>query len=295
MKIVQNRKIYYAISALLIVLGIAVMIINGINQKGFFNYDIQFTGGTSVEVGIEKAFDNADIAEVVNSSIGISNPQIQKINEGQSVVIKTRRLTEEEIVAVKAALVEKYELTDDVFSFVDISETISSEMRMDAFIAVIVSCIAMLIYVSLRFKDFKIGASSIIALMHDALIVLAFYAVLRLPLNNSFIAAILTVLGYSINATIIIFDRLRENKARNSKADNQELVDNSVKQTLKRSLFTSLTTLFTIGALYVFGVQSVKEFALPIIVGIICGTYSSICISGSMWYSLSKIKMKKNA
>ena len=163
-------------------------------------------------------------------------------------------------------------------------------MQEKAFLAVAVSCIAMLIYVSLRFRDFKIGASCIIALLHDALIVLACYAIFRIPLNNSFIAAILTVLGYSINASIVIFDRLRENKRRLGSRDSENVMNISIKQSMRRSLYTSLTTFFTILALYIFGVQSVKEFALPIVVGIICGTYSSVFLAGSLWYIFDSFK-----
>ncbi|MCC8097721.1 MAG: protein translocase subunit SecD, partial [Eubacterium sp.] len=197
------------------------------------------------------------------------------------------------IAAVIAAVAQKYDLEDADFSVTQISATISSEMTRNSILAVIISCICMLIYVSFRFRGFTTGASSIIALLHDALIVLTCYAVLRIPLSNSFIAAILTVLGYSINASIVIFDRVRENKNAHRKMDTEELVDLSVNQCIKRSLYTSLTTLFTIGALYILGVQSIKEFALPIVVGIVAGTWSSVLIAGSVWYLLSKVKFGK--
>jgi SecD/SecF fusion protein len=139
------------------------------------------------------------------------------------------------------------------------------------------------------------GACSILALCHDALIVLGAYAVLRIPMGNSFIAAILTVLGYSINATIVIFDRIRENRSRVGRNNYEELVNVSVKQTLTRSLFTSLTTFFTVACLYVLGVDSVKEFVLPIAVGIVCGTFSSVCIAGNLWYVVSAYREKRKA
>ena len=166
-------------------------------------------------------------------------------------------------------------------------------MTKNAILAVVLACLAMLIYVSLRFKDFRTGASSIIALIHDALIVLACYAVIRIPLSNSFIAAILTVLGCSINASIVIFDRVRENKNTHRRWTVEQLADVSVSQCMRRSIFTSLTTLFTIGALYILGVQSIKEFALPIVAGIIAGTWSSVLISVSVWFWFSKIGKKK--
>ena len=151
----------------------------------------------------------------------------------------------------------------------------------------------MLIYVSFRFKNFKIGASAIIALLHDALVLVSFYAIFRIPLNDSFIAAILTILGYSINATIVIFDRIRENKGKNSKVD-EEIMNNGINESLRRSIFTSLTTFFTVISLYIFGVESVKIFALPIAIGIVCGTYSSIFLAGSIWYMLDNIKTKNS-
>jgi len=293
MQIIKNRKIYIAISLVVILIGFGFMFANKSQGKGAFNYDIQFTGGTSIEVNIGKQFENSDILNVVKDVTGESNPQIQKIGSGESVIIKTKSLDQEKRMALVDALAEKYSITEDNFSIQDVSATISSEMQKSALIAVSVSCLAMLLYVSVRFRDFKTGASAIIALFHDALVVLACYAVFRIPLNNSFIAAILTVLGYSINASIVIFDRVRENRRRNMSMDKEQLIDKSVSQSITRSLFTSLTTFFTIFSLYIFGVESIKEFALPIVVGIICGTYSSVFIAGSIWYILSNIKRKK--
>lgn len=299
MEIVKNRKLYIAISIVLILLGICFMIYNYASGKGAFNYDIQFTGGTSIQVDIGKEFNNDDIISIVKEVTGQASPQVQKIGtDNKSVIIKIKSFEDESIEqekrqALVKAISDKYEIENDSFSIENVSSTISSEMQKSAVLAVIISCIAMLIYVSFRFRDFKTGASCILALLHDALIVLACYAVFRIPLNNSFIAAILTVLGYSINASIVIFDRVRENKRRLGKVDDETLVNTSVNQSLRRSVFTSLTTFFTIAALFIFGVQSVKEFALPIVVGIICGTYSSVFIAGSLWYMLSEFKNKQ--
>lgn len=296
MKIVKNRKIYMSISALVIIVGLVFAIMNGASGKGLFNYDIQFTGGTSIEVNLGKAFDNDEVTNLITSTVeNAGSPQVQKVGSDEnSVIIKLRSLTVEERQAVVDAFSKQYGINQDAFTIADVSATISDEMSKDALLAVFASCIAMLLYVSLRFKDFKIGASAIIALCHDALVVLACYAVFRIPMNNSFIAAILTVLGYSINATIVIFDRIRENK-RKVNGGLEELVDTSVTQSVTRSIFTSLTTFFTIFALYIFGVQSVKEFALPIVVGVICGTYSSVFFAGSVWYILSTMKKAKKA
>ena len=166
-----------------------------------------------------------------------------------------------------------------------ISATISSEMQTDAVKAVLLSTVLMLLYIWFRFKDIRFGASSVIALVHDVLVVLAFYAVVRISVGNTFIACMLTIVGYSINATIVIFDRIRENlREMGRKGDLQELVNKSITQTLSRSIFTSLTTFFMVAALEVFGVSSIREFALPLMAGIICGTYSSICLTGSLWF-----------
>ncbi|MCD8090268.1 MAG: protein translocase subunit SecD [Clostridiales bacterium] len=262
--------------------------------------------GTVIDIGADDLIDNGD------GTYSISPEALEAVTDedGNSLIATEEDEATEEttehvhtvatgegytgnIASVIAAVAERYDLEDADFSVTQISATISSEMTRNAILAVFISCIAMLIYVSLRFRDFKTGASSIIALLHDALIVLTCYAVLRIPLSNSFIAAILTVLGYSINASIVIFDRVRENKNAHRKMAVDELVDISVNQCLKRSIFTSLTTLFAIGSLYVMGVQSIKEFALPIVVGIVAGTWSSVLISGSVWYLLSKVKLGK--
>ena len=290
MNIIKNRYIYIAISIIIIAIGVGFMFYNNSQGKGFFNYDIQFTGGTSIEIALKgKEVNNDDINSLLKETIDIDNAQIQLVGNNESVIIKTRLLTQDERIAFTDALSNKYGLTDSDYSVRDISATISNEMKKTSFLAVLVSCIAMLIYVSFRFKNLKTGASAIIALLHDALVLISFYAIFRIPLNDAFIAAILTVLGYSINATIVIFDRIRENKGTSGKFD-EKLVNDGINQSLRRSIFTSLTTFFTVISLYIFGVESVKIFALPIAIGIICGTYSSIFIAGPIWYMLNKEK-----
>ena len=294
MNIIKNRYIYIAISIIIIAIGFGFMLYNNSQGKGFFNYDIQFTGGSSIEISSNgKEINNDGINNILKDSINIDNAQIQIVGNGESVIIKTRLLSQDERTALIDAISNEYSLTEDDFSVRDISATISNEMKRTSYLAVLVSCIAMLIYVSFRFKNFKIGASAIIALLHDALVLVSFYAIFRIPLNDSFIAAILTILGYSINATIVIFDRIRENKGKNSKVD-AELINNGINESLRRSIFTSLTTFFTVISLYIFGVESVKIFALPIAIGIVCGTYSSIFIAGSIWYILDNIKTKNS-
>lgn len=295
MNIIKNRLIYISIPLIIIIIGLAFMFYNHSQDKGFFNYDIQFTGGTSIEINLEDAsVTNEQIAQIFKDIAEVENPQIQRIGEGNSVIIKTKSLDAD----VRSSLVENisstYSIDKSNFSIEDVSATISSEMKKTSLISITIACIAILIYISLRFRDFKFGASSIIALLNDALIVIVFYGAFRIPLNNTFIASLLTILGYSINSSIVIFDRVRENKNKNRTLSNQELVNKSVKQTLKRSIFTSLTTFFTVLCLYIFGVESVKIFALPVMIGIICGTYSSIFIAGPVWYILSNLKYSKN-
>lgn len=285
--IVKNRMKFIAVSVIIIVCGIAAMAYNGAKGNGIFNFDIEFTGGTAVTVDMGKEFDNDELAAVCADVTGQKNPQIQKILGTNEASIKLQSIDGDTRTKLSKAIVEKFSLTDDsILSVQDISATVSGEMQKMAFIALLVSCAAMLIYITIRFKDFKTGLSSIFALLHDVLIMLSFYAIFRVPVNNAFIAALLTVVGYSINATIVIFDRIRENKGAIRYKTTEELVNLSIKQTLKRSIYTSLTTFIAIAAVYVFGVKSVKEFALPIMVGIISGTYSSVFLSGSFWYML---------
>lgn len=287
MNIVKNRFKFFAISVILIICGIAAMAFNQAKGNGIFNFDIEFTGGTEMTVHMGDV-PNDEIVQVVKDVTGQSNPQVQKLIGTENVTIKTQSMDSETRTELSKALKEKFSLTDDaILSVQDISGTISGEMQKTAAVAVIIACVAMLIYITIRFMDLKMGVSSILALVHDVLIMLAFYAIFRIPVNNSFIAALLTVLGYSINATIVIFDRVRENKKLMGRSSTEEIINTSLYQTMRRSIYTSLTTLFAIGAVYVFGVQSVKEFALPMMVGIISGAYSSVFLSGSIWYTLT--------
>ena len=285
MRIVEKRVIYIAISVVLILAGIIGMIVNAGMGNGAFSTDVEFSGGTSIEVSIGKEFENNDITNIVKEATGENNPQVQKVGDGHSVTIKTKSLSTEVRSKLQTALSEKYDLKPENFSIQDVSATISSEMVRTSILSVVVACVFMLIYVSIRFKDFSMGASAILALCHDALIVVGSYAVLRIPLSNSFIAAILTVLGYSINATIVIFDRIRENKASMKRGDDlEELVDLSITQTLTRTIYSNVTTFIMVFVLFILGVSSIREFAGPLMVGVICGGYSSVCITGALWY-----------
>ena len=295
MKIIENRKIFFAVSVVLICIGLAAMALNANAGRGALNWDVEFTGGTSMELDMGGAFENDTLEDIVREVTGQTSPQIQQVIGTNSVGIKLQSIDSEMRVALMDAVTKTYpdaELTEAN----DISGTVSGEMQQAAIKATLIACVAMLLYISLRFRDFRAGGSAIIALIHDVLIVLSAYALLRIPVNQSFIAVLLTILGYSVNSTIVIFDRIRENKSAFQTGHAAEKINKSVSQTLARSINTSLTTLFTIGAIYILGVQSIKEFSLPLIVGIVAGAYSSICISGSVWYTfLPKIEKGERA
>lgn len=293
-KITERGKRNSIISLSVITLGLVGMIFFASTGSGAFNYDIEFTGGTLLTIDLQQDVDNKEVAELVNTAVGVNNTQVQKVEDSTSVVIKTKDMTQEERMALIDELGVVYGITDEnVESFSNFSPTFSSEMRQNAVIAILAASIAMLIYVSFRFENVNTGLSAIIALLHDASIVILAYAVLRIPLNTAFIAVVLTVLGYSINSTIVIFDRIRENKNANNHMTDKELVDLSVNQTITRSIFTSMTTLFPLIILYVLGVETLKEFTLPIIIGVLVGTYSSVFISGFVWCKLNEIRNKK--
>ncbi len=290
MKIVENRFKVFALSLTLMAIGFIVMMFNVSNGNGLFNYDVEFKGGTQYTFNIGQPFENADIEQIVTDTTG-QTATVQKVGkeEDYQVQVTLLDLPQEQREAFTAGLYAHYGLDDTALLDMQvISATVSSEMRNNAILAIFVASAAMLLYVSIRFHNVAAGASAIIALVHDVTLVVLFYAVTRIPLDYSFIAVILTILGYSINSTIVIFDRVRENNRTNKKLSNEELINSSIKQTLTRSVYTTITTLLTVVCLYAFGVTSIKEFTLPIIFGVIVGTYSSIFVSGSVWYTLTK-------
>lgn len=296
----SKKYFFFGLSAAVIVAGFIVMGINR-SQIGMpLNYSLDFVGGTSTTMTLNEDLSIEEIDEqivpVVEDITGDSNVQSTKVAGSNQIIIKTRTLNVEERERFADAMAENFGVDKSSITAETISATISSEMQSDAIKAIIVSAILMLLYIWFRFKDIRFGASSVIALIHDVLVVLAFYAVARISVGNTFIACMLTIVGYSINATIVIFDRIRENlRSRRDSGKLEELVNKSITQTLSRSIFTSLTTFFMVAALEVFGVSSIREFALPLIAGIICGTYSSICLTGAMWYVFRTKFVKKAA
>lgn len=295
-----KKTIFFGISIAAILSGFVFMGINSAKGGGVLNYSLEFVGGTSTNVTFNEDMALADIdAQVVpliEEITGDGNVQTQKIEGTNEVIFKTRTLTTQERETFKTVMVEQFAADAEKITTETISSTVSSEMKSDAILAVVVATLCMLLYIWLRFKDIRFGASSVIALIHDVLAVLAFYAIVRVSVGNTFIACMLTIVGYSINATIVIFDRIRENMNNMGKKESlEEMVNASITQTLSRSVFTSLTTFIMVAALYVFGVSSVKEFALPLMAGILCGTYSSICITGALWLVLRKVFPQKSA
>lgn len=297
MKFVENRKKFYAVSIVVIVIGLLTMCINGVRGVGAFNQGIEFTGGSLIQVDMGQPLTNELKNELSVLATEITENEDARITSAgdTGVIIKMSRTEEDKRTALFEAIKEEYGLESNaLLEDKDFSASISSDIKWGAIKAVVVGTILILIYITFRFKDYKFGMSAVIALIHDVLVMLAVYALFRIPLNNSFIAAMLTIVGYSINDTIIVFDRIRENKERKGIKEHEpvqaELVDDSINMTMGRSINTSLTTLVMVILLFILGTDSVKEFAFPIIVGVIAGTYSSVFIASPLWYEFTHLK-----
>ena len=232
---------------------------------------------------------DSEVTPLVEKVTGDKNVQPTKVVGTNQVIIKTRALSLDEREELNKALVKEFDVDENLIQAENISATVSKEMRQDAIVAVLVATVCMLLYIWLRFKDIRFASSAVLALLHDVLIVLAFYAIARVSVGNTFIACMLTIVGYSINATIVIFDRIRENLHGSKRTENlEEVVNASITQTLTRSIYTSFTTFVMVAVLYIMGVSSIREFAAPLMVGIICGAYSSVCITGALWLVMKK-------
>lgn len=296
-----KKAVFFAISGLVIAAGFVGMAIHGANGNGALNYGLDFVGGTSTTADFGKEYTIEDIENeiipVVAEVIGDKDIMANKVEGTTQITVKTRTLSLEERDQLENALIDQFGVDEATITSQSISSTISSEMRSDAIIAVIVSSVCMLIYIWFRFKDIRFGASAIAALLHDVLVVLAVYALLRISVGNTFIACMLTIIGYSVNDTIVIFDRIRENlgktAARQTPETLAEIANRSLTQTLSRSINTSITTFIMVFMLFLLGVASIREFALPLMAGLICGAYSSICIATELWYVM-KVHLGKN-
>lgn len=284
----KHGKKYVLISGILILAGIAGMAAGKIATGDTLAYGLDFKGGTSMTVLFpeEVTPSISELETAVRNAIG-EEAVVSLVSESNAAVIKTQELNQEKRVGLTGYLVEQYNVKETEIEIQSISGTVSGEMKRDAIIAVVVATLVMLIYIRLRFSNLAFAASAVIALLHDVLIVLAVYAVGRISVGNTFIACMLTIVGYSVNATIVVFDRIRENlKEQLKKESYADIVNKSIAQTFSRNIYTSLTTFFMVAALVVFGVSSIREFAIPLLAGIICGAYSSICITGLLWLKL---------
>lgn len=290
-------------SLIVIIACFCMMPVNNKSKGSPLNFSVEFAGGTSLTVGFDKEYSlseaESDIVPVIAEAAGIGEAgiSVQTVSGTNEIVFKMPELSDDgtddsQMSKVRAALTDK--LGADVKEANVISGSVSSEMSKNAIFSVILAAILMLIYIAIRFHDVKFGASAVIALLHDVAMVFCLYIILRLTVGNTCIACLLTIVGYSINATIIIFDRIRENIdiMRPKKATYKDIVNLSINQTFSRTIYTSLTTFVTIFVLYIMGVASIKEFALTLMAGVVIGAYSSVCITGPLWYTM-KTKLGK--
>lgn len=285
--ILKLKKTWFVISGIIIALGLVLSFING-----GLNLGIDFTGGTSLQARIGRKFDVQEVKNIMDKYDKEATITYAG-NEKDEVIVRTKLEFDDE---TRRDLLEKFDselsVTSKNINFESIGPSIGSELKKQAILALLVANLGILIYISIRF-EWRFGLASIFALLHDVIIMTVFYGAMKIPVNSSFIAAILTIVGYSINATIVIFDRIRENMKTVKRVEPEQVVNNSINQTLARSINTSLTTFITIGTLYILGVPAVKEFALPLIIGLISGTYSSVFLASSVWLFLrNNIKVK---
>ncbi len=293
----KYRKFCFVLSAAAVAAGFVFMGMNRSSTGQILNYSMEFKGGTSTNVTFNEEMSQerieSEVVPLVEEITKDADVQTQRVTGTNEVIIKTRTLNVEERQAFEKAMQENFGVEEGKIAAESISGAVSQEMKRDAMAAVIIATIGMLLYIWLRFKNIRFAGSSVLALVHDVLVVLACYAAFKWSVGSTFIACMLTIVGYSINATIVIFDRIRENmKERRRDQSLEEVVNLSITQTFTRSINTSLTTFIMVLALYIMGVSSIREFALPLMVGIVCGTYSSVCLTGAMWYEMSHRKEK---
>ena len=288
----SKKGVFFGVSIALVAAGFITLGIHKVTSGDALNFSLEFKGGTATTVTFneKKSLEqvNSEVVPLIEKATG-SAVQIQTVQDSNEVIFKTNALNVEKRTALEQMFVDEFKVDKSLITTETISSTISGEMKSDTILAVVIAIVCMLIYIRIRFSDIRFGISSIVALMHDVLVVLTFYAVARVSVGNTFIACMLTIVGYSINATIVIFDRVREIMAEMTRRDDlKDVVNKSITQTLSRSIFTSLTTFVMVAALYILGVTSIRDFALPLMVGIVCGAYSSVCITGALWYVLRK-------
>ncbi|MCG2729804.1 MAG: protein translocase subunit SecF [Acetobacterium sp.] len=285
--VAEKCKVWFAISLVLITISIGSLIIQGLN------FGIDFVGGTIVTMELNTTFENADARAIVDKFDSEADITYAGDAKTQIIITTKESLTKEESQELFAGFKEKYNLQDTNLLSVDsVNASIGAEMANKSILAVVVAVVLMLIYITFRF-EFLFGLTAIFALIHDLIVVVGVYSVFQIQVNSPFIAAILTILGYSIMDTVVVFDRIRENRPKFGRYAYADLVDTSVTQTIGRSISTSMATFIAITALYIFGVPAIQDFALPLMVGIICGTYSSIFNASALWYVINEYRHKK--
>ena len=293
-----KKAVCFAISGVIILGGLGIMGYHAAKGQGAFKYSLEFMGGTSTNVTFNEDYSikeiDSKVVPVVEKITKDANVQTQKVDGSNAVIIKTRSLDLEEREAFNKAMVDNFDVDESLITSENISSTVSSEMRSDAVVALLIATACMLLYIWFRFKDVRFATSAVIALLNDVLFVVVFYGVARISVGNTFIACILTMVGYSINSTIVIFDRIREElKVQKRNEDLATLVNRCISETLTRSIYTNFTTFVMVVILFILGVSSVKEFAAPLMVGIVGGTFSSITITGALWYIMRTKNQKK--
>lgn len=287
--VTKKYKLWFSISGAVILVGLVIMLLNGLN------FGIDFTGGTMMQVDLGKTVEVSEIKDVI-AEFDLNADIVHAGTDSNEVIIKTKAsLSNTERIDIFEVLKAEYGLADEAFRGAEqFGPAIGAEIRNRALLAVVIASVAMLLYISVRFET-VFGLAAVIALIHDVLILLSIYAVFRISVNSSFIAAILTIVGYSINDTIVVFDRVRENVKREKGKTHFEIADISISQTITRTINTSLTTLVVIGSLFIFGVSSIREFAFPLLAGVAVGTYSSIFIASPVWALLRHKISRKDA
>lgn len=303
-KFVENRGKFFLISGVLIAACVVCLVVNKVSGRcdgNILNYGLDFSGGTTFDITFnsDQKLDGdvkKEVEKIFMDESGSNDVIVSEIAGSNGLSVKSVELSEDQRNNVTNTLLDKYSVEEKNIQNRNISASVSSEMRVDAVVAVLIAAFCMLLYIWLRFKDIVFAGSSILALLHDVLVVLLVYALTKISVGNTFIACMLTIVGYSINATIVIFDRIRENiGSRTSEEALAQVVNESVTQTLTRSINTTLTTFIMVLMLAILGVESVRDFAIPLLAGFICGGYSSVCIAGTLWFAIKKAQGKVKA
>ncbi|OLS01672.1 protein translocase subunit SecF [Tissierella creatinophila] len=285
MNVIKNRRIYLFISLVVIIIGLGTMAFRGLN------YGIDFTGGTIITVNANKFIPAEEVKQITNK-LDKNMSVIYSGKDKKDIIIKsTLNISNKDMIAIGDEFKDKHDIESKNINAKIVGPSIGKETRNKAILSTIIASVLMLVYITFRF-EFTLGVSAIVALIHDVLVTISIYAIFNLPVNSSFIAAILTIVGYSINDTIVIFDKIRENMRFNSRQKLEEIINNSVNTTLRRTINTTITTLIAVIVLYIMGVEDIKVLALPLILGMISGTYSSIFIAPSLWYDIKSLKTR---